>query len=289
MKISEKDLTKLSTIRVKSHAKYFCEPENIDDIKKAIDFSDRHNLQIEILGNGSNILFSKEIYKQKLFLKLTGEFSFFEEKNGFIEIGAAYSLKLAGKKMIKLGLEDYVFFNLIPACIGGAITQNAGTGSDGEIKDVCMSVKLFDVLNNKVIELSNKNCLFGYRDSIMKKERGRFIILSGKFNSKNKVPNIKNLITICKDRMQEKVNREPLGYSFGSTFVNNKLPAWECVKRVKNKLSNTKGAFYSEKHNNWIINNENAKGEDIVSLIKNTQKIVKEELGFDLINEVRIV
>jgi len=287
MKIFEKDLTKLSTIRVKSHAKYFCEPENTDDIKKAIDFSNKHNLQIEILGNGSNILFSKEMYEQKLFLKLTGEFSFFEEKSDFIEIGAAYSLKLAGKKMIKLGLEDYVFFNLIPACIGGAITQNAGTGSDGEIKDVCMNVKLFDILNNKVIELSNKNCLFGYRNSIIKKEKGRFIVLSAKFNSKNKVSNIDNLVSTCKDRMQEKVNREPLGYSFGSTFVNNKLPAWECVRHVKNKLS-SKGAFYSEKHTNWIINNS-SDGKDIVDLIRKTQELVKNELNINLETEVRII
>tara|TARA_Y100001970_G_scaffold253262_1_gene327842 strand:+ start:1505 stop:2371 length:867 start_codon:yes stop_codon:yes gene_type:complete len=288
MKIFEKDLTKLSTIRVKSHAKYFCEPENIDDIKKAIDFSKQHKLQIEILGNGSNVLFSKEVYEQKLFLKLSGEFNFFDEKNDFIEIGAAYSLKLAGKKMIKLGFEDYVFFNLIPACIGGAITQNAGTGSDGEIKDVCVSVKLFDISKNEVIELSNNECLFEYRDSIIKKGKGQFVVLSAKFNKKNKVSDVQSLISICKDRMREKVNREPFGYSFGSTFMNNKLPAWECVRHVKNKLKNSQSAFYSEKHTNWIINS-NSNGEDIASLIRQTQKLVKNELDIELETEVRII
>ena len=73
--------------------------------------------------------------------------------------------------MIKMGLKDYVFFHLIPACVGGAITQNAGTSCDGEIKDVCISVKLFDIFNNKIIELSNQECLFEYRDSIIKKEK----------------------------------------------------------------------------------------------------------------------
>ena len=112
MEIIEKDLTKLSTIRVKSLAKYFCEPTNVIDLKKAIEFSSKNNLEIEVLGNGSNILFSKEVYKKKLFLKLKGDFHFFNEYENFIEIGAAFYLKIAGKKMIKMGLKDYLFFHL---------------------------------------------------------------------------------------------------------------------------------------------------------------------------------
>ena len=111
-------------------------------ISKSYRIFIKNNLEIEVLGNGSNILFSKEIYDRKLFLKLKGEFDFFYEYKNLIEIGSAFYLKLAGKKMIKMGLKDYVFFHLIPACIGGAITQNAGTSCDGEIKDVCISVKL---------------------------------------------------------------------------------------------------------------------------------------------------
>ena len=288
MDIIEKDLTKLSTIRVKSLAKYYCEPANVNDIRKAVEFSSKNNLEIEVLGNGSNILFSKETYDRKLFLKLKGEFNFFNEYENFIEIGAAFYLKLAGKKMIKMGLKDYVFFHLIPACIGGAITQNAGTSCDGEIKDVCISVKVIDILNNKIIDLSNQECLFEYRDSIIKKEKGRFIVLSAKFSKKNKVSNVKQLVSKCRERMQEKINREPSGYSFGSTFINNQLPAWECVKRVKKSLDNSRGAFFSEKHANWIIN-QDSNGIDIVNLIKETQKIVKSELNLELKTEVRII
>ena len=41
--IIEQDLTKLSTIRVKSLAKYYCEPANVNDIKKAVEFSSKNN------------------------------------------------------------------------------------------------------------------------------------------------------------------------------------------------------------------------------------------------------
>ena len=103
-----------------------------------------------------------------------------------------------------------------------------------------------------------------------------------------RVENIKSLIHQTKERIKEKINREPSGYSFGSTFINNKLPAWECVKQVKNTLKNNRGAFYSEKHSNWIIN-DGAVGKEIVNLIKQTQKNVKNKLNIDLEAEVRII
>ena len=67
MKIIEKDLTKLSTIRVKSCAKYYCEPANINDIKQSIEFSSKNNLGIEVLGNGSNIFVFKRDLRKNYF------------------------------------------------------------------------------------------------------------------------------------------------------------------------------------------------------------------------------
>ena len=55
--------------------------------------------------------------------------------NNYVEIGGSYSLIQAGRKLINAGYGDYIFFNLIPATIGGAVRQNAGTGQDEEIKD----------------------------------------------------------------------------------------------------------------------------------------------------------
>ena len=71
MKIINQELTKFSTIRTKSHAEYFCQPQSISDLKKAIKFKKSKNLDIVILGNGSNILFSKDYYDNILFVKLS--------------------------------------------------------------------------------------------------------------------------------------------------------------------------------------------------------------------------
>jgi len=288
MKITNQELTKFSTIRTKSFAKYYCEPESISDLEEALAFNSTKNLSIVILGNGSNILFSKSFYENILFIRLTGDFNFFKINHDLVSIGASYSLKLAGRELIRIGCSDYIFFNLIPACIGGAVTQNAGTGIGEEIKDVCVSISCFDILKGKIVNLMNEECLFEYRNSIIKKKPNRYIVLSANFSIVNKVKDIKALVDKTKARISEKINREPSGYSFGSTFMNSSTPAWECIKSIRFRLNPSCGAFFSEKHNNWIIN-KNASGENIIALIKDTQKLVKEELNIDLINEVRII
>ena len=113
MNIVEKDLKKYSTIRTKSYAKFFCTVNNIVELKSAFKYISDYNLNYVVLGNGSNILFSKDRYDDLLFIKLSGDFDFFEINDCFANIGAAYSLKLAGKNLVKHGYQDYIFFNLI--------------------------------------------------------------------------------------------------------------------------------------------------------------------------------
>ena len=136
--------------------------------------------------------------------------------------------------------------------------------------------------------MSNEKCQFGYRNSIIKRNSGEYVVLSAKFRLSNKIENIESLIHQTKERIKEKINREPSGYSFGSTFMNSETPAWKVVKAIKEKLEFNNGAFYSDKHNNWIIN-KSAKGEEIHNIIKQTKLLALKELNLILKNEVRVI
>ena len=85
----------------------------------------------------------------------------------YVEIGASHSLIQAGRKLISHGFSDFIFFNLIPANIGGAIRQNAGTGPGEEMQDVCSSVVLFDINKLQSTEFNLKSLDFSYRNSII--------------------------------------------------------------------------------------------------------------------------
>ena len=287
-KIIEKDLTNFSTIRTKSHAKYYTELNNVDDIKKAIDFKNKNSLKFKVLGNGSNILFSKDYYDDILFLKFGDGFNYISFCDYYVEIGSSYSLIQAGRELIYQGYQDYIFFSLIPATIGGAIRQNAGTGSNEEIKDVCLSCKVFDIKKNKVIEFDLNSMNYGYRNSSIKENPNRYIVLSSKFKLNNKTDKIDQLIIDMKNRVKEKKSREPNGYSFGSTFVNNEKKAWEYVNSIYNNLDLSDDYYFSDKHKNWVVN-RNGSGKDILALINKVQNEVFNEFDINLKLEVDII
>ncbi len=64
----------------------------------------------------------------------------------------------------------------IPGKAGAAPVQNIGAYGR-ELKDVLVSLQAFDLTNGKVVNFSNADCEFGYRNSIFKsKEKGRYFI-----------------------------------------------------------------------------------------------------------------
>ena len=86
----EKDITRYSTIRTKSYAKYFCTIRNTEDLKEALEFSKQKEIKYKVLGNGSNILFRDKGYSGKI-IKLGKGFrgiNFTEDKK-YLICGAA--------------------------------------------------------------------------------------------------------------------------------------------------------------------------------------------------------
>ena len=287
-KIIEKDITKFSTIRTPSVAKYFTVVNNVDDIEKSIEFQKKNNLKFKILGNGSNVLFSKEYYDDILFLKLGDEFKQINFYKDYVEIGGRYSFIQAGRSLIKKGYSDFIFFNLIPATIGGAVRQNAGTGKGEKIKDVIMSVLVYDIKESKPVQLLLSELNFSYRDSIVKKYPERYIVLSSKFHLSSQVQDVKQLSAKMSLKVKEKTNREPKGYCFGSTFMNDEKYAWQYVESIIGELKIYKNIHFSKKHKNWIIN-IGGTGQDILHLIREAQDEVFKKFKIDLEEEVDII
>ena len=85
--------------------------------------------------------------------------------------------------------------------------------------------------------------------------------------------------------------KQPLEYpSAGSTF---KRPAGayaaELIDRCGLKGFSVGGAQVSEKHAGFVINRGGASCADILQLISEVQRIVREKTGFELEREVRIL
>ncbi len=289
--IMEKDLTRLATIHTESKTKYFLQVNSIDDLNESVAFARKNTLEIVIIGKGTNILFTKRKYTDKLFIKLGKGFDGFKISDGIAEIGGAYPFMRAGKKLTEMGYKDFIYMSLIPGSLGGGVRQNAGTTKEGEVKDNFISAKIYDLKSEQVIELCKDDMCFSYRNSILQEERNRYIVLSASFSLGDQDKNIDELKSLVQGLREKKKNKEPIGYCFGSTFksIQYEKPVWWYIEQVGMRGKTIGEAKFSEKHSNWIINENNSQAADIMALIKEAKEKVLDKFKIDLQIEVELI
>lgn len=177
MKIeSNYSLKELNSFKLKSSAQYFCDVKDIDEAHEAIDFAKKEDLNISILGEGTNIIL-KPSYKGLIVKNSIREKSF---KNTIVEVGGGENWNetvLWSLKKNLFGLENLA---LIPGTVGAAPVQNIGAyGVELSTKLLC--VQAVNLFTNELVEMNNNECKFGYRDSIFK-VKNEFLITSVKMD-----------------------------------------------------------------------------------------------------------
>ena len=78
---------------------------------------------------------------------------------------------------VGLGLSGLENLSLIPGTVGASPVQNIGAYGV-EAKDVIHSVRCFDLDTETFVELSNADCDFAYRRSLINRSKGRYVIVS---------------------------------------------------------------------------------------------------------------
>ena len=275
-------LAKYTTFRIGGQAKYFFIAKTKKDLILAIQEAKRKKLPFFILGNGSNILISDKGF-DGLVIKIQN--SKFKILNSKIIAGAGVHLgKLVNESAVKRlsGLEWAIG---IPGTVGGAVYGNAGAFKKS-MGDVVKEVEVYDTKNQEFKILKNKNCKFGYRDSIFKHNKNLIIVSA---TIKLKKGNKKEIKKKIKEYLNYKKKTQPLSFhSAGSIFKNSKnFSAAELIERCNLKGKKIGKAKISEKHANFIINLGGAKAEDVIKLINLIKKSVKNKFGIILKEEIQ--
>ena len=182
--------------------------------------------------------------------------------------------------MLEIG--DLSFLGGIPGLLGGAIFNNCGAYNQ-EISSNLIDISYINS-NGLIVNISNKECGFGYRKSIFHYIDG--IIISARFK-------IKRIDTkeILEKRRKERLLSQPLDTkNMGSIFKNNPLiPAWKIIDSLGLRGFRIGDAAVSSKHANFIINMGNASSLDVYNLIDLIKKRSENEFGIKLISEVSYV
>lgn len=237
-----------------------------------------------ILGNGSNMLFNDRGFRG-VALVLSHEIGNISVDGNVITVEAGASLAKLCLAALDNDLTGLEFAYGIPGTVGGAVYMNAGAYG-GEVKDVIDEVTAVDA-SGKAKTFTKDELDMGYRKSVF--TDSEYVILSAKFVLA--AGNRADIKAKMDDLMSRRKDKQPLEYpSAGSTFKRPEgTYAGLVIEQSGLKGYSVGGAQVSEKHANFVINKDNAKAADIIQLIDDVKKIVKDKTGYDLECEVKLI
>lgn len=283
--IKENESLKIhTTYKIGGVAKYFITPKDLNELISLIKYLRENNIKYMILGNGSNTIFSSKTYDGAI-INLSN-LNKMEIKDNKIYVESGYQLIKLSIDAMNNNLSGLEFASGIPANVGGAVYMNAGAYKS-DMSNLIEEVTFLDE-NLELKTLKNNELDFSYRHSLFQEKN--YIIISTVLNlEKGNKEEIKELMD---NRKQRRIDSQPLDYpSAGSVFRNPSAEvfAGKLIEDLGLKGYMIGGAKISEKHANFIINYDNATGEDIKKLIEFIKEKVKEKYNIDLIVEQRFV
>ena len=122
--ITDVSLKNYTTYKIGGTARVMVFPKNTESLVVLINKLKALKIKYMVLGNGSNVLFSDDIY-DGVIIKLD-ELKQIEFKQDRVVVGAGASLMKVAYQSFRRGLTGLEFAAGIPGSIGGAIYMNAG-------------------------------------------------------------------------------------------------------------------------------------------------------------------
>jgi len=178
----DQQLLERNTFRVPARAARYSEIRDIRALPELLERPQVRNLPLLVLGDGSNLLLTKDFEGLVLHIANTGIHALGSD-------GAMTRVRVAaGERWDSFvrwtlhhgyaGLENLI---LIPGTVGAAPIQNIGAYG-AELGESVVMVEAWDRTKQEFVQLDKAACAFGYRDSLFKHEPGRYIITAVDFD-----------------------------------------------------------------------------------------------------------
>ena len=176
-------LAEFTTFKIGGKARLFVRATGETEIIEALEFAEQNDLNIFILGGGSNVLIADEGFDGLVLQISLKGISALTEKDETVYVTAQ-----AGEDWdefvafcVKNNLAGVECLSGIPGFVGGTPVQNVGAYGQ-EVSETIESVRVFDRKSKEILELTNADCKFAYRTSIFNTtEKNRFVVLAVKY------------------------------------------------------------------------------------------------------------
>lgn len=233
-----------------------------------------------VIGGGSNLLIGDGGVKRSMVRFASNSAELEKTDDGvYYASGAAFLPRLA-RRASELSLGGIEFACGLPGTLGGAVKQNAGAYG-GDISSVLAYADVFS--EGKVQRLSASKLGFAYRSSAFD---GVIVGAALRLRKRRREDIELDMATFSERRRAS----QPSGKSAGCIYKSyGGVPAYRYVIGVGLAGRRIGGAYISEKHANFIINDGTATARDVLKLMEETEEKVYERYGVRLEREVKLI
>ena len=283
----DRPLARLTTVRTGGSADFFARPESGEQLAQLLAWSVESGIEVGVVGSGSNLLVADEGYRG-LVVKLDGGLAAIEREGTRLLCGGGARLPQASARAARDGLTGLEFGVNIPGTVGGAVKMNANAYGG----DLSRVLEWVEVATPGGIDRRTPGELgFGYRRSNL---GPREVVARASFALSEADPmSVKATLGEMRARRKE---AQPSGIkTFGSTFKNPEDPraggrsAGVLLDEAGCRGLRVGGARFSEKHANFVENMGDATTADVVALMAEGRRRVRERFGVTLEPEVQLL
>ena len=165
-----------------------------------------------VVGGGSNVVFPDGDCDTLLIRLASGEVKITESDatHAVLSVPAGTLWDTVVSFAVSKGLSGIEALSAIPGTAGATPIQNVGAYGR-ETSDVLVSVRAYDVVLKKFVTLANKECRFGYRDSIFKHEgKNKYIITMVTYALSTEDPDVPQYPGLAEYFAEHEINRPAL-------------------------------------------------------------------------------
>ncbi len=170
-------LQDFNTLRLQSSAECLVEPTRVDALQDALAEAHQHNWPVTVLGAGSNVVLKPYlpgcvIRPQWRGMRIDKQ----DATSAWVIAEAGETFDDVVQWSLAQGLQGLENLSLIPGTVGAAPVQNIGAYGV-ELADSLQWVDVVRLDDGKLERLTNDACEFAYRDSLFKRQAGRYLIV----------------------------------------------------------------------------------------------------------------
>lgn len=298
--VRDRPLRSLTTLRAGGSAEYFAVAESSDELAEIALYAQGEGIHTTVLGAGSNVLPSDAGVPGLTLFNRARSIEITEDGHVRADCGATFQDLFL--KTAQASLHGFEFAVGIPGTLGGALVSNAGAYRSNVSEFLTALDIVYEGERQKV---GPEFMQFSYRDSILRRsDPPQCAMLVAEFSLPSGDP--KTIYDEAREYQRQRIGKQPAPASAGSFFknVNDKklaesldnlseglknagvVPSGYLIEAVGLRGYSYQGAMIARRHANFVLNTGGATATAIRDLATHAKRLVNEQFGVELEEEV---